>query len=100
MGKLVDETRLPPARLADYRHDLTVTIAGELLGAAELLHLLVAADEPRQPAPGAGLETGPRRARPRHLVDLNGVGKPLDRHGTERLDRDEAFDELQGGRRQ
>src|SRR5580765_2745041 len=54
-----------------------MTVARELLGAAELLQLRVAADEPRQPAAGACLKTGPRRARPRHLVNLHRVASPL-----------------------
>jgi hypothetical protein len=33
----VDEARLAHARLSDGRHDLTVTVAGELLAAAEML---------------------------------------------------------------
>ena len=71
VGELVDEARLAHPRLADDRRHLTVTVAGELLGAAELLQLGVAADEARQPAPGGRLQAGSRRARPRHLVDLH-----------------------------
>ena len=98
MGELVDEARLAHPRLADDRCHLTVTVVRELLGAAELLQLGVAADEPRQPPPGGRLQAGPRRARPRHLVDLHGVGEPLHRHGAERLHGDEAFHQLQGRR--
>ena len=95
VGELVDEARLAHPRLADDRRHLTVTVAGELLGAAELLQLGVAADEPRQPAPGGRLQAGPRRARPRHLVDLHGVGEPLHRHGAERLHLDVALGQRQ-----
>jgi hypothetical protein len=72
-----------------------VTVACELLGAAELLHLGIAADEARQPAPGGRLEAGARRAGPRHLVDLHGVGEPLHRHETQRLHLDIALGQRQ-----
>ena len=86
---------MPTPGLADDRHDLPVAVAGELLGAAELLQLGVAADEARQPARGGRLEPRPRRARPRQLVDLDGVGQPLHRHGAERLHLDVALGQLQ-----
>src|SRR5438132_14196800 len=95
MRELVDKARLAPPRLADHRRHLTVTADGELLGAAELLQLGVPADEPGEPAPGSRLQTGPRRPRPSHLVDLDGLDEPLHRHGTERLYGDEAFHERQ-----
>jgi hypothetical protein len=53
VGELEDEPRLAHPRLADDRRHLPVTVSGELLGVAELLQLRVAADEARQPAPGA-----------------------------------------------
>ena len=80
MGELVDEARLAHPRLADDRCHLAVTGASELLSAAELLQLSVAADEARQPAPGGDLQAGPGRAGPRHLVDLHSVGEPLHLH--------------------
>jgi class 3 adenylate cyclase len=43
------------------------------------------------------LVAGARRARPRHLVDLDGVGEAFHRDGTERLHLDIAPDE-EGGR--
>ena len=100
VGELVDEARLAHARLGDERHDLAVTATGELLGAAELLQLGVAADEPRQTPTGDGLEPGPRRAGTRHFVDFHRVGEPLHRHGAERLHGDEAFRQRQRRRRQ
>ncbi len=100
MRELVDEARLAHARLANDRRDLTMTVGRQLLRTAELFQLGVAADEARQPAPRGRLQSGPRRARPRHLVDLHGVGEPLHRHKAQRRDCNEAFHELQGGGRQ
>src|SRR4029453_4616541 len=57
--ELVDQARLAYAGLADERRHLPVTVAGELLGAAELLQLGVAADEAGQAAPGGHLQAGP-----------------------------------------
>src|SRR5205807_7804422 len=91
VGEVVDEARLAHPGLADDRHQLTVTGAGQLLRAAEMLQLGVAADEPRQAAPGGRLEASPRRACPRHLVTLPRVGEALDRHGAECLHGDVAF---------
>jgi len=70
-GEFVDQARLAHPRLADDRRHLPVTVAGQLLGAAELLQLGVAPDESREPAPGGCLQSRPRRARPGHLVDLH-----------------------------
>ena len=58
-----NEARLAHAGLADDRHDLAVPAAAQLPGAAELIHLGVAADEAGQPArgapPGAGSAPAP-----------------------------------------
>jgi hypothetical protein len=72
-----------------------MTVAGELLGAAKLLQLGVAADEPREPAPGGRLQAGPRRASARHLVDLDRVSEPLHRYGAERFHGDVALGQRQ-----
>jgi hypothetical protein len=56
--------RLADTGLSNEAHNLTMTVAGELLDAAELLKFGIATDEPRQPASGARLEPGPRRACP------------------------------------
>src|SRR5215831_5825263 len=45
MNELVHQTRFAHPRLADDRHHLTLTVAGKLLRAAELLQFDVAADE-------------------------------------------------------
>ena len=100
MNELVHQARLAHARLADDRHHLTVTVAGKLLRAAELLQLDVAADEARQAASGGGLEASSRGAGARHLVDFHRIGEPLHRHGAEGLHLDVAFRQSEGvGRR-
>ncbi len=85
VGELVEKARLADPRLADNRRHLPTVVASELLGAAELLHLGIAADEASQPAPGGCLQASAYRARARHLVDLHRLGQPLYRHGAERL---------------
>jgi hypothetical protein len=72
-----------------------MTGAGDLLRAAELLQLGVAADEPRQPPSDGRLQAGPRLAGPRHLVDLHRLGEAPHRHGAERLHLDVALDQRQ-----
>src|ERR1700739_3134404 len=52
MYEFVDQARLAHSRLADDRHNLTATAAGKLLGANELLHLDIAADEAGKTTPG------------------------------------------------
>ena len=70
MRELVDQARFAHAGLANERHDLAVTVTGELLCAAELLELTLAAHEAGKPATGDGLEPGPHRADACHLVAL------------------------------
>ena len=62
---------------------------------AKSIHLGVAADVPRQPAPGTGLEPGPRRAGSRNFVDLDGFGEPFHRNQTQRLHLDVALYQCQ-----
>jgi hypothetical protein len=95
VDELVDEAGLAHARLADHRRHLPMTVAGELLGAAELLQLGGAAGEARKPAPGGRLQPGPREPRPCHLVNVHRVGEPPDRHGAKRLHLDVALDQRQ-----
>src|SRR6185436_21109666 len=71
VGELVDQARLAHPRLADDRHHLTVTVTRELLSAAELRQLGIAADEAREPAPDGRLQAGSSRAGSRHLEDLH-----------------------------
>ena len=96
MNELVHQTRLAYPRFADDRHHLTVTVACELLGAAELRQLDIAADKARQAASGGGLEAGSRGTGARHLVDLHRIGEPLHRHGAEGLHGDVAFRQFEG----
>jgi len=91
MEKLVHQARLPHSCFADDSHHLTVTLAGELLRAEELLELDVAADKARQAAPGSGLEPSSRGTDACHFVDLHRLDKPLHRHRPKGPDGDMAF---------
>ena len=71
MNELVDQTRLAHSGFADDRQHLSMAVGRQLQRAIELLQLSVAADEPREAPANACLKTGPRRACPRHLVDLH-----------------------------
>ena len=77
VGELVHETRLAYTGLGNERHDLAMTVGGELLDAAELLKFGIATDEPRQPASGARLEAGARRPRPRQFVTSTASESPF-----------------------
>jgi hypothetical protein len=98
--ELVDEARLADPCFADDRHHLAVAGRRELLGTAELLQLVVAADEPGQPSPGAGLKARPGRPQPRHLEDFHRLGQPPHRHRPQRAHRHVALDQLERRRRQ
>src|SRR5262249_58374034 len=77
VGELVDEARLADSCLADDCRYLTVTIAGKLLGATELVKLGVAADEPRQAPPGGRLQAGAGGSGSGLPGGLDGVVYPL-----------------------
>jgi hypothetical protein len=62
-GELVDEAGLARAGFPHDGYELAVALMREGLRPAELLDLGVAADEPRETAPGGRLEPGPLRAR-------------------------------------
>lgn len=53
--ELVEQTRLPHARVSDYGDDLVMSLAGPVEGAAELVHLGVATDKARQTSDGGRL---------------------------------------------
>src|SRR5207245_6649316 len=93
VGALLGDALLAPPRLTDDRRLLAMPGSCELLGAAELFQLGIAAHESRQPAPGGRLQAGPRRARPGHLVNLDWRAQPLDVDRAEGLDLDKAFGE-------
>ena len=95
VGELVDQPRLAHPGLADDGDHLAATARRLAEHSAQVLDLGVAADEAREPAAGRGLQTRPRRPRPRQLVDLHGLGEPLHRHGTERLHLDVALGQRQ-----
>ena len=91
MHELVDQARLPYARLADQRHHLAMTRPGLLQHLLERRQLLLPSDEARQPPRRAGLQAPAERTDPRQLEDLYGLGQPLDRKPSQRLDLDQAF---------
>src|SRR5262249_13107424 len=95
LGELVDEARLAHPRLAHDCRDLTMTLAGEPLGPAELLQLGIATDETREPASRCRLQTRPYRPLARDLEDLHGLAEPLHIDEAERLDLDEPLSETE-----
>src|SRR5213595_1798774 len=96
MNEFMHQARLAHPRFADDRQHLTVTLASELLNAADLLQLDVAADEASQSTSGGDLEASSRVANARHLVDLYRSGKALHRHEAKGLHGDVAFGQLEG----
>ena len=60
---------------------------------AQLLHLAVPADELGQPSGGRRLESRPDRPSPGHLVDVDRLAQPLDRHEAQRFHLDVALGE-------
>ena len=92
----VNEARLADPRLADDCHYLAKPVGCQLLRTMKLLQFSVAADESRETALSSSLQTCPRRARARHLVDLHWAGQAPDRQGAQWLHGDETFGELQG----
>ena len=91
VGELVDEPRLAHPGLAHDGDHLAVAGAGLVEHPAQVLDLGVAADEAREASERRGLQARPRRARPRQLEDLDGVGEPLHRDRAERLHLDVAL---------
>jgi hypothetical protein len=70
VSEFVDKAGLAHPGFSNERHDLTVTVTGELPHPMKLFKLGVTADEPRQPAAGDGLEPGPRRAKPQRMSQV------------------------------
>src|SRR2546423_2454550 len=91
MNKLVDQARLAHSRFAHDRHDLTAAAARNVLRAAELLNLHVAADEARQATFGGDLKASSRVAGARQLIDLQWMGHSLHRQQAEWFHADVAF---------
>ena len=95
VGDLPHQPRLAHAGLADQGHELAMPRGGAAERLAKLLDLGLAPDEAGEPPGGGGLEPRTQRARPEHLVDLDGRLQTLDRHRSEGLDGDEALDEAE-----
>src|SRR5262249_18825926 len=100
VNELIDGAGLADSGIPDDRHDLAASLSGVLLSAPELFELAIAAAERAEAAQDGGLQARPHRAGAGRLEDLDGLLDALDRHGTERLDVDESFDETQGVGRQ
>ena len=95
VGDLPHQPRLAHAGLPDEGHELAMPRGGAAERLAELLDLGLPPDEAGEPARGGGLEPRTQRARPEHLVDLDGRLQALHRHRPEGLDVDEALGEPQ-----
>src|SRR4029453_6934325 len=95
-SELEEQARFPDPGFPDDRDDLAVTLRGLFPRRPTLLDLGIAADEARQPPPGRSLQTSPRLAGPRHLVDLHGVSEALYWHGAKRFHLDVALGQRQG----
>jgi hypothetical protein len=91
VDELVEETRLPDARLADEGDYLTVALARALQRAPQLLQLSVAPHEPREPARRRAFEPRPHGARAHDFIDVDRLAHALDLDGSQRLDGDVAL---------
>ena len=100
VDELVDEARFADAGFADERDELAAPLSRVLLGEAELFELAIAPSEGTEAAQDRRLQPRPRRSGAGHLEDVDGLLDALDRHGAERRDVDESFDEAQGVSRQ
>ena len=78
LRELVAEAALADARLADDPDHLRLPFLGLLEGVFEDLHLLVAADEPREAARLGDVEAAASRADPGQLVDPQRAARALD----------------------
>jgi hypothetical protein len=74
VDELVDQARLPHARLADYSHHLAMPRPGPLQGLLQGRQLLLPPDEAREPTCYAGLQTPTERTGSDQLKDLHRVG--------------------------
>jgi len=93
--ELVEQAGFPDAGIAHHGHDLATAAPGLLAGLAHLLHLGVAADEPREAAGAGRLQPRPRAGRRRQLEDLDRLGEALHRDGAERAHLHESLGEAE-----
>jgi hypothetical protein len=73
MCEFVEQPRLPEARPAYHTNQLAVRIACLLQCSAQLLHLVIPADEACEPAGRSGLEPGAYGTRASQLEDFHRI---------------------------
>jgi len=91
MHELVDEARLPHARLTNERCDLAMSRPRPLQRLLQGRQALLPAHKTGEPPRRAGLQTPPESTRPDRLTHLHGLGQTLDRKPSQRLDLDESL---------
>src|SRR5438445_11877128 len=89
--ELPEEPTLPDSRLSHHCDNLASPSAHEIESLVKLSHLHRASDEFRQTASSEGLEPRSHGGGAHQLEDLERLGKPLHRRGTERLYLDKAL---------
>ena len=96
--QLPEEARLPHARRADHRDDLTASSPRRLERGSKRLHLGAPPDELREPALRRRLQSGARDADSGQIVNLEGRPQALDGNRAERSDLEVAFDQPERAR--
>src|SRR5215470_10654785 len=89
----MEETGLAYPRITHHGHDLAMSLADLVESRPELLHLRMAPDELAQAPEDSGLKPSPHLPRRDHLADLDRRLETSHRHGTHRLNLDEALHE-------
>ena len=93
----VHQARLAHAGLAEERHHLPVPGARPLQRLVQRRQLRLPAHKAGEPAGDCGLQAPADGAGPDQLEDLHGLVHPLDRHGSQGVDLDQALHQPQGG---
>ena len=99
MVELPHQSRLSDARLTDEGHDLPLPCRGLAERCAEPVKLLVAADEPREPARDARVPASARRARAEELEREYGFAEAFHAEQAEWPHADKALRKAMGVRR-
>jgi hypothetical protein len=95
--ELVDQARLPHARLAHERYDLAVSRPSLLQGLLQGQQLLLPAHKAGEPACRAGLQTPTDGTRSNQLKDFNRLCQSLDRKPPQGVDLHQPFGKSEGG---
>src|SRR5262245_2491269 len=91
MDVLVEQPRLPDARLSHDGDDLSMAVPRSVEGPMELRELRIPPDELAEPPSGRGLQARADRPGSGNLVRLNRDGEALDADLAERRDTDVTF---------